>query len=67
MLDIKFVRENAEAVKTAMANRNADVDVDRVVQLHERRRAIVSEVETLKAERNRISKSISQEIEREHA
>ncbi|MBN2703659.1 MAG: serine--tRNA ligase [Pontiellaceae bacterium] len=58
MLDIRFIRENAEAVKAAMANRNADVDVDAVLELDSRRRAIVTEAEELKAERNRISKSI---------
>lgn len=62
MLDIKFIRENAEAIKTAMKNRNADVDVDAVLKLDSRRRAIVSEVEELKAERNRISKNIGQMI-----
>ena len=58
MLDIRFIRENAEAVKTAMRNRNADVDVDAVLELDSRRRAMVTEAEELKAERNRISKSI---------
>ena len=58
MLDIRFVRENAEAVKAAMMNRNADVDVDALLALDDRRRAIVSESETLKAERNKTSKSI---------
>ncbi|HEY5653863.1 MAG TPA: serine--tRNA ligase [Pontiella sp.] len=58
MLDIRFVRENTEAVKVAMANRNADVDVDAIIAIDDRRRAIVSEVEELKAARNRISKSI---------
>ncbi|MEA2068539.1 MAG: serine--tRNA ligase, partial [Verrucomicrobiota bacterium] len=58
MLDIRFIRENAEAVKAAMLNRNADVDVNAVLALDDRRRAIVSEAEALKAERNKISKSI---------
>jgi len=58
MLDIRFVREHAEAVKAAMANRNAEVDIDAVLALDERRRAIVNEAEVLKAERNKISKSI---------
>ncbi len=58
MLDIRFVRENAEAVKIAMANRNADVDVDGVLTLDGRRREIIVEVDGLKAERNKISKSI---------
>jgi seryl-tRNA synthetase len=58
MLDIRFIRENADAVKAAMKNRNADVDVDVVLALDGRRREIVSEAEVLKAERNKISKSI---------
>ncbi|MDZ8117996.1 serine--tRNA ligase [Pontiella agarivorans] len=58
MLDIRFIRENADAVKAAMKNRKADVDVDAVLTLDARRREIVGEVETLKAERNKISKSI---------
>ncbi len=62
MLDIRFIRENTDAVKTAMANRNADVDVDAVLNLDNRRRAIVAEAEDLKAERNRLSKSIGQMI-----
>ncbi len=58
MLDIRFIRENAEAVNAAMNNRNADVDVDALLRLDDQRRAIVSESEALKAERNKISKSI---------
>jgi len=58
MLDIRFIRENADAVKVAMANRNAEIDLDAVLELDGRRRTIVAEAEELKAERNRISKSI---------
>lgn len=43
MLDIRFIRENTKAVKAAMANRNADVDVDAILELDARRRAIVVE------------------------
>ena len=58
MLDIRFIRENTDAVKVAMTNRNADVDVEAVLALDNRRREIVSEAEVLKAERNRVSKNI---------
>ena len=37
MLDIRFIRENADAVKAAMANRNAEVDLDAVLVLDHRR------------------------------
>ncbi|HSR87479.1 MAG TPA: serine--tRNA ligase, partial [Pontiella sp.] len=62
MLDIRFIRENADAVKAAMANRNAEVDLEAVLALDSRRRTILAEAEDLKAERNRISKSIGQMI-----
>ncbi len=62
MLDIRFIRENTDAVTVAMANRNAEVDIDAVLALDSRRRALVSDAEELKAERNRISKSIGQMI-----
>ena len=58
MLDIRFVRENADAVKAAMVNRNAEVDIDAVLAFDRRRRATISDVDELKAERNKISKSI---------
>ena len=63
MLDIRFIRENAEAVKAAMKNRKADVDVDAVLALDARRREMVSEAEGLKAERNKISKNIGKIIQ----
>ncbi len=63
MLDIRFIRENADAVKAAMKNRKADVDVDAVLALDARRREIVSAAEVLKAERNKISKSIGKIIQ----
>ena len=62
MLDVRFVRENPEAVKTAMKNRHADVDVDAILEPDARRRTLVAEADTLKAERNKRSKSIGQAI-----
>lgn len=58
MLDIRLIRENAETVKAAMINRNVEVNIDAILALDARRRSIVSEAEMLKAERNKISKSI---------
>lgn len=58
MLDIKFVRENQEAVAEAMKNRNASWDAARFSELDEARRASIQEEETLQAERNATSKLI---------
>lgn len=60
MLDVKYVVENTEAVKTAMATRSGSYDVDAVVKLDARRRELLREVEALKADRNRASEKIAQ-------
>jgi seryl-tRNA synthetase len=59
MLDLKFVRENAETVQNALQARRTGIDVAEFLELDERRRALTTEVETLKAERNATSKDIS--------
>ena len=58
MLDIRFVRENQEAVATAMANRNFPWDADRFAELDEARRSAIVEEEALQAQRNSLSKVI---------
>ena len=58
MLDIKFVRENQEAVAEAMANRNAAWDGATFAALDEARRASIQQEEALQAERNSLSKQI---------
>lgn len=60
MLDIRFVRENQEAVATAMKNRNASWDSARFSELDEARRSAITEEEALQAERNAASKAIGQ-------
>ncbi len=58
MLDVRFVRENQEAVAEAMKNRNASWDGERFAELDEARRAAIAEEESLQAERNTASKQI---------
>ncbi len=58
MLDIKFVRENQEAVAEAMRNRNAAWDGSAFSELDEERRNAIQEEEALQAERNAASKEI---------
>ena len=59
MLDINFIRENPETVCAAMHIRQLDAaPVERVLALDEQRRAIIQQVEQLKAERNAVSKEI---------
>ncbi len=59
MLDIKFVRENPDAVDAACASRqNAHWDRERFFELDAQRRQLIVEVEGLQAERNAASKQI---------
>lgn len=65
MFDIKLIRENPDAVKAMLANRNADgIDIDAVLALDEQRRARQHEAESLRAEQNKASQEISR-IKRE--
>ncbi len=61
MLDIKFVRENAEAVKENIRKKFQDAKlplVDEVISLDRENRDIKAEVEVLRANKNKISKEI---------
>jgi seryl-tRNA synthetase len=59
MLDITLIRERPEAVREGLSAVGADPAlVDKVLSLDEARREILTEVETLRAERNRVSKEI---------
>lgn len=59
MLDLKFVRNNPDIVKEALKKRHADIDLDDFLQQEEKRRQLLFEVETLKAERNKVSEEVA--------
>ena len=61
MLDIKFVRENPEIVKENIKNKFQDAKlplVDEAIELDEKKRAYQREADSLRADRNAISKQI---------
>ncbi len=60
MLDIKLIREQTESMRGRLASRGAGDEkrIDEVLGFDERRRKVLSEVENLKAQRNRVSKEI---------
>src|SRR5215831_21235028 len=59
MLDINLIREKPYIVRTALKNRQMDSSsVDEILKLDEKRRALLTQVEQLKAERNTVSKEI---------
>src|SRR5215831_8508178 len=65
MLDVHYIRENAEAVKANCRNRNVTADVDRVVALDDERKRLAQETQTLQQRQNEISKLIPKEKDKD--
>ncbi len=56
-MDIKFIRENAELIKEVAKNKNSKVDIGKLLAVDDKRRSLISEVENLKADLNKRSKT----------
>ena len=59
MLDIKFIRENPELIKKTAKEKLVEIDVDRLLEVDKLVKENLTEVETLRAERNKLSNEIS--------
>ncbi|MFA6306411.1 MAG: serine--tRNA ligase [Patescibacteria group bacterium] len=57
MLNIKFIRENVDLIKTNCKNRLAKVDIGELIKADEERRALEAEIDELRAKRNTVSKT----------
>lgn len=57
MLDIKFIRENAELVRQNAKDRLSKADIDRLLELDKKRREMEAELDNLRARRNAVSKT----------
>ena len=59
MLDIKFIRENTERVKQNTLDKGyKNVDIDRVIELDQERKALGQEIDSLRSRRNEIANSM---------
>jgi seryl-tRNA synthetase len=58
MLDLRFVRENADAVKATLSRRGMSLDLTEFLALDAKRRAAQQEIETLRRRRNEVSEEI---------
>jgi seryl-tRNA synthetase len=58
MLDVKFVRENVPAVEEALRRRGSAANLEGFVEIDRKRRALLTSVEALRAERNAASEEI---------
>ena len=61
MLDLRYVRENPEAVAENCRNRGVVADIDLVVKLADRRSGLIQELNELKHQQNQLAKSVGGE------
>ncbi len=58
MLDIKYIRENADKVKKAIADKRIDLDLEELLDFDSQRRDLLTELESLSATKNQVSKNM---------
>ena len=58
MLDLKLIRGETEKVKEALGRRKEVVDIDAIIAVDDKRRALLFEAEGLKAKQNEVTKQI---------
>lgn len=56
MLDIKYLRENLEETKKALAKRREQFDLEKLIKLDDERKDLQKKVESLRAEQNELAK-----------
>mgnify|MGYP001166321362 FL=1 len=59
MYSIKFIRDNKNLVKDSLLKKNSDVNLDKILEIDFKRRTLIQEVETLKADRNSVNQDIA--------
>jgi seryl-tRNA synthetase len=58
MLDIKLIRDNPDLIRQALEKRGDSAPLDEIISLDEQRRQFLHEMETLRAQRNEVSKKL---------
>ncbi|HLD41333.1 MAG TPA: serine--tRNA ligase [Candidatus Omnitrophota bacterium] len=59
MLDLKFIRENSDIVRLALKNRRSGLELDGLIELDDKRKKVLFELEGLRAEKNKANDEIS--------
>jgi len=65
MLDIKFIRENKDIIKEGAKKKHIEVDIDNLLSVDEKRLELLSRVEFLRGEQNKVSVSMGGNISQE--
>nr|WP_318659675.1 serine--tRNA ligase [uncultured Treponema sp.] len=63
MLDYKFIKDNLEAVKKNIENRNMHADADIVVELYDKRTKLVTDRQALQEKRNANAQAMKQKLD----
>ena len=58
MLDLKFIRENPDAVRRGAQLKNIAIDLDPLLELDGRRRNVQTKLQELLTEQNKLSKEL---------
>ncbi len=59
MLDLKFIRENADLVRLGLKNRRSSLELGNLIELDDKRKKVLLELEGLRAEKNKANDEIS--------
>lgn len=59
MLDVKFIRENLDLVKTSLKRRGSTMRAEDILELDAKRVALLQKIEALRSERNELGKAKS--------
>ena len=65
MLDYKFIKDNLEAVKQNIINRNMNADADIVVKLYDEKTALTTKLQNLQQQRNANAAAMKQKLDAE--
>ena len=57
MLDIQFIKDNQEAIAAAIKHKAVEADLPKLLELDQERRRLITELEGLRQERNRLAAS----------
>ncbi len=58
MMDIKFIRENRELVKTGATAKGIEINLDEIISLDDKRKSLIQEGDALKTKRNQVSAEV---------
>ena len=58
MLDIKFIRENKDVVEAGAKKKRLDFDVNKLIDVDDKRKELLQKVEDLRAKQNEVSQKI---------